>query len=208
MSLVRLLTAGKTLIGLKRTEGRYQLPGGRPLPMFGSKKNPFRATVFPDKTEPVTVPEQPADGTGAAPPACVSEDRPAELAPHQEDKTAGEGEPGAKAKDSPQKNEPANEGKSPLRGASAFRAFLLWRRVKKISAPGGLKNRSLVQAELSLDAVKVVRNDLSESDLEIVPASSKRASSEKPVLSAERKPRADGLEWSEAPKPLLSAVKM
>jgi hypothetical protein len=51
MSLLRLLTAGKTLIGLKRSESRYQLPGGKGLPMFGSKKNPFRATVFPDKAE-------------------------------------------------------------------------------------------------------------------------------------------------------------
>jgi hypothetical protein len=51
MSLLRLLTTGKSLVGLKKPENRYHLPGQTALPKFGGKKNPFRATVFPDKTE-------------------------------------------------------------------------------------------------------------------------------------------------------------
>src|SRR5260221_12109279 len=51
MSLLRLLTTGKTLVGLKKLEQRYHLPGGKALPKFGGKTNPFRATVFPEKME-------------------------------------------------------------------------------------------------------------------------------------------------------------
>src|SRR5258708_32731579 len=51
MSLLRLLTTGKSLVGLKKPEHRYHLPGETALPKFGGKKNPFRATVFPDKAE-------------------------------------------------------------------------------------------------------------------------------------------------------------
>ena len=91
MSLLRLLTAGKTLIGLKRSESRYQLHGGQVLPMFGSKKNPFRATVFPDKPEPVPALEESGPGVATAPQANAS---PVQgnhnLPPHEEHKPVRE----------------------------------------------------------------------------------------------------------------------
>jgi hypothetical protein len=49
-----------------------------------------------------------------------------------------------------------------------LRALLLWGRARKSQVRGSFGSRPLVQAELSLDAVKVVRNDLAESDLEVV----------------------------------------
>jgi hypothetical protein len=166
MSLLRLLAAGKSLVGLKNSESRYHLPGNKPLPRFGSKKNPFRATVFPDKAEaPSTVPD-PAQ-IEPVPPGSGGEERvdgvsdkqipasgsaPAPLHPHA---TAG---PTLQAK-SLHLSTPAT---------SAFRAFLLWSRVKKVKPNGCSTSVPMVQAELSLDAVKVVRNDLSESDLEVV----------------------------------------
>ena len=53
------------------------------------------------------------------------------------------------------------------------------------------------QAELSLDAVKPVRNDLSDSDLQIVPAKPEnRPDAAKPPRSRLLKPELTGLAWS------------
>jgi len=43
MSLVRLLTAGKSLVGLKDGQVRYRMTDPRALPKFGSSKNPFQS---------------------------------------------------------------------------------------------------------------------------------------------------------------------
>jgi hypothetical protein len=42
MSLVRLLTAGKSLVGLKDEQARYRMSDPRALPKFGSSRNPFQ----------------------------------------------------------------------------------------------------------------------------------------------------------------------
>ncbi len=47
MSLLRLLAAGKSLVGLKRAPARYHLSRQGALPQFGGKENPFRATARP-----------------------------------------------------------------------------------------------------------------------------------------------------------------
>ena len=41
MSLMQLLTNGKTLVDLKNSTSRYHMPGKNFLPKFGSAKNPF-----------------------------------------------------------------------------------------------------------------------------------------------------------------------
>src|SRR5881227_3818997 len=38
MSLVRLLTAGKSLVGIQDSKSRYQLSDSRAMPKFGSEK--------------------------------------------------------------------------------------------------------------------------------------------------------------------------
>src|SRR5579859_4396518 len=48
MSLVRLLKAGKSLVGGAEAKGRYHLTHKRLLPQFASKQNPFRATARPE----------------------------------------------------------------------------------------------------------------------------------------------------------------
>ena len=50
------------------------------------------------------------------------------------------------------------------------------------------KKLPAVQAELSLDAVKVVHNDLSDADVEVVPIKSRQAAAEIPALSPAKKP--------------------
>ena len=55
------------------------------------------------------------------------------------------------------------------------------------TAPAEQKRLPAVQAELSLDAVKVVHNDLSDADVEVVPIKSRSATSEIPAMSPAKK---------------------
>jgi len=163
MSLLRLLTTGKTLVGLKKPEHRYHLPGEAALPKFGGKKNPFRATVFPDKSETgenvasAAAPEFAAtDVTGPVNPTLAP---PHGAVPEFSQPT---GRPDSAA---------LVDARQPtVARTSPFRALLLWGRAKKANPARALAGRPLIQGELSLDKVKVVRNDLSETDFEIVPS--------------------------------------
>jgi hypothetical protein len=85
--------------------------------------------------------------------------------------------------------------------------LLLWRRVKKSNTQGPFKGRPLVQAELSLEGVKVVRNDLSESDLEVIQTTSKRQESASQGAADERKAQLPSTNWSPCAGQLVSAGK-
>ena len=183
MSLLRLLTAGKSLVGLKKVEGRYQLPSAKSLPQFGSKKNPFRATVFPDKSEgaggePVAANScsEPKNGTEAK---SVGESG----APKSDPPTCSEGS----ASLGPRVPEPAKDTLAPSQPEvrrTGLKALLLWGRAAKFRSSRPLTSRPMVQGELSLDSVKVVRNDLAESDLEVVQA----RPAPRPALSVPEQP--------------------
>src|SRR2546421_12914587 len=77
MSLMRLLTAGKSWGGGKDPEVRYRMTDPRALPKFGSAKNPFRSTAKakplpaaaqPIITAPITTQHHPRHfGAGTAP---------------------------------------------------------------------------------------------------------------------------------------------
>ena len=207
MSLLRLLTSGKSLVGLKQPESRYQLPGGRALPSFGSKKNPFRATVFPEKPDNAPTNHKPAEQSPVPVPVAAA------------------GQAGHKGERSPKKDGPARspaaelnnkEGtksqlkpsESPASGrTSAFRALLLWGRAKKVGAGGSGSNRPLIQGELSLDRVKVIRNDLSESDLEVVQVERSAVQSAAPKRPAEPKESASEVAWGAGVSGLLGMSK-
>lgn len=145
MSLVRLLTAGKSLVGLRESESRYRLSRQRLLPRFEAERNPFggraKHAVHP---EPSAVPET------TPPPAQVS---PADsVSPH--------------AAAPPKRLAKAKVGLLFERWLSALRSLMLWR--GRRAAPTGRASKRLVQPELSLEGVKVVRNDLTDSDIEVV----------------------------------------
>jgi hypothetical protein len=165
MSLGKLLTTGKSLVGLTNSNSRYQLQKGA-LPKFESAKNPFakgsaelpeREPQLPKltpteaaaanlkKTQPLTAPAQPV--------AAVTRDsHPAE----------------------PPKVAP------PIDGWLKKINPMVWFGNRKPPEPKSAlprfgKSHPPVQGELSLDNIKVMRNDLSETDVEIVTAKSRPA---------------------------------
>jgi len=172
MSLLRLLTAGKSLVGLKDTEHRYNVARRGLLPKFASKKNPFRASPgaevgpSPDKelrsslsqSEPSEVNSSNGDGPTALSAKPHVESLAAQTAPLS----------------SPQLKPITDDA---LRMSRVrWRVLLPWigGRTQKQAIPRFEK--TMVQGELSLESVTVVRNDLSDSDLEVVPT--------KPVVTA------------------------
>jgi hypothetical protein len=160
MSLLRLLTTGKTLVGIRDAETRYRVTRQRLLPQFGTAKNPFCACNKPGSAKAAAETVEPSQATGA------------------------EGKL------------PASVPQKVLGGASHFRlTHGLRSRVAAIrdgwagkltsllSTPPRKPARAVfappaklpVQGELSLERVKVVRNDLSDADLAVVPAKQQSA---------------------------------
>src|SRR5882672_2200527 len=63
MKLLRLLTAGKSLIGVQQVAGRYRMTDPRAMPKFGEGKNPFKGRAEkvesqPGAAGPLTKPEK------------------------------------------------------------------------------------------------------------------------------------------------------
>ncbi len=125
MSLLRLLTAGKSLVGLRETT-RYRSVAG--LPRFGGKKETSRTDP-----QPAVVPASAATNVAAG--ATTNAVTP-----------------------------------EPAKAPSGWWARWRWRRQQPKAAAIPRFNKAMVQGELTLDRVKVLRNDLSDSDLEVVPA--------------------------------------
>lgn len=150
MSLLRLLAAGKSLVGAREPGARYQLSSHRPLPKFEAKKNPFRGAASAMRVVKQGEEESQTLETGVA----ASE---------------------------PESKIEAGESHSAERLQAEDDVQNLFKRIaglfKRRSPPRQTRSasrasRDLVQAELSLDSVKVMRNDLSDSDFEIVTAGS------------------------------------
>lgn len=166
MSLLRLLTTGKSLVGLKDNGNRYSVARGGLLPRFGSKKNPFRASTRPDSV-------------GESSPGCASaEGAPDQLAENPDDKSNGSDRshttPPASSNSTQQAPGNALSRPKPAdttsKGLFGWTALMAWMRPKSLKKSIPIFTKPMVQGEFSLEAVKVVRNDLSDSDLEIVPA--------------------------------------
>jgi hypothetical protein len=178
MSLLRLLTTGKTLVGLKDSETRYRVSSQRLLPRFGPAKNPFCTT---DRLEQAR-----ADSR--------TETEGVLAGPWEQRAVAGARLPAQDPSATPAVTV-SPKPTAPLRSkvssfASALRlaaaALCRWwsgRLRALITRPGGEpgKVRVLpppkltVQGELSLDKIRVVRNDLSDTDWEVVQVKSPAA---------------------------------
>ena len=149
MSLGRLLVAGKSLVGAHDGAGRYRVNKHMALPRFISPRNPFALVAKSDPSAANA--ESRARTCGAK--ALVA---------------AAKADPGAGRK---------NELQIAL-GARAARWISEWGRKlnplpRLAKRPGPVKSaaprfaNTPVQSELSLDKIRVVRNDLSGADFEV-----------------------------------------
>jgi len=145
MSLMQLLTTGKALEGQHNSSHRYQMTSQKLVPKFGSKRNPFAARKS-DAAAPDAAATQAAIAPvpAKAPAPSVFSNGPA---PQPWSARLASWVSGLKAKLS-----------RPQRGLQ---------RAQPTTAAAALPG-AVVQGELLLDGIKVVRNDLSETDLEIV----------------------------------------
>jgi hypothetical protein len=185
MSLLRLLTAGKSLVGMQPVAGRYKLSDPRAMPKFGAGKNPFKS-----KPEKILV----APSAEAPPAGGVAAVKTAEIEPMfatdsaTVDDSERVSEPGRAAQASAgsvmgASALPANpvsarseSGGTSRRGRALREWFSKAKFLKAIWSRPSQGREQLhagdsrpVQGELSLDNIKVMRNDLSDSDLEVIP---------------------------------------
>jgi len=166
MSLGKLLTTGKSLVGLHDTNARYQLRKGA-LPKFESSKNPFASrpqgeapapSAHGESQLPNLAPEAPAAKLKEAPPSAVVH------APSETKSPVAEPVPVAKA---PGVVDGWLKKLNPL---------VWWGNRKPAQTKPAVPRvgKTPVQGELSLDNIKVMRNDLTEADVEVVPMKSRR----------------------------------
>jgi hypothetical protein len=164
MSLLRLLAAGRSLVSVRDTESRYRLTSQRLLPHFGPTRNPFDA---PGRSElPVAGTTRSAADSGEASPQ------------------AGVCNPARRL---------WLKAAGLLTAWSQELSVLVARPFGKAAKPAIPQlPKPPVQGELSLDRVKVVRNDLSDADLEVVTARTKPAPASLAGKAADRAERAWG----------------
>ena len=186
MKLLRLLSAGRSLVGLKDAGNRYRPSDKGALPVFRPVQHSFRKTAsskgsaaaYETKVAPSTAPaessafELPAQQgqkqnfPDAVSPPAITQQRSVE----SDGQRVGCERPSL-----------AGGGNGEIAKAGWFRCWPFHKR-KTSGIPPLPKKPVPLQGELSLDNVKVVRNDLRDSDLDLVPVGSvKRARKAAPV---------------------------
>jgi hypothetical protein len=205
MSLIKLLSVSRSFGGGTNESGRYRMaeqallpkfaPVGRPISLAPKGNPPPPSAVFrADRLEPKTA------GPGINP--CIS----------------------APALDSTMKKTPAFTERVADAAAlsqpatkicqNAVPASTHWFRLPNnpfVRQPtGGIAPPRPVQAELSLDAVRPVRNDLSDADLEVVAAmpAATPADNQKPDRRRWFKPEVTGFAWSRLTARLFSSERV
>jgi len=173
MSLGKLLTTGKSLVGLSQSGSRYQLRKGA-LPKFESAKNPFasKTPAEPAEREPQLPKLAPAevavvDSQKAQPLSALAAlivDREAAVIASRPSQPAES----VKVSEPPKVAAPVDSWLKKINP-------MVWfgnrkPTVSKPAIPRFSKPHAPIQGELSLDNIKVMRNDLSEADVEVVPA--------------------------------------
>jgi len=178
MKFGKLLASGKSWAGGNGI-GRYQMRDGLHLPKFISPKNPFKQEAVAQPSEPSMAVAAPAMTVVVAEPAPVVETMSAPVAPEVVNvqpampvqpvmpKVLWQVRTMRMAK---QSGAIAKQVGELLKRAGLF--FLDHNPFSAIGKPrlAGIPRfgQPVVQGELSLDRVKVVRNDLSHADLEVV----------------------------------------
>jgi hypothetical protein len=195
MSFAQLLATGKSLVGVKDLDGRYQMRSQYLLPKFGSPKNPFGEPAKPraDRLTPGATPriQLPAQSTGAAATAHSNESS----------RLPATGRIKLKIDTSrPVWTIVVREVSvvwNWIAGCSRKLSLLAqWKRRKPSAKPAASKSVKLpIQGELSLDSIKVARNDLSDADLEIVAKTPVAQPRVKPAMPAPATAEPAGTAW-------------
>lgn len=173
MGLSKLLAVGRSVRSVTRQSGRYKMTQQNLLPTFGGTKG---AEASPVEEAPPT--------TQAAPkPAAVE---PAKTKPAPETTSAPRSEPGAaKAAEFLE----ATKKLRPFGGGG-------WFKNPFARTSGPTPEKRPVQTELSLDTVRPVRNDLSDSEVELGrPREATPPEPVKPLMAAPAPPAAAAGDW-------------
>jgi hypothetical protein len=193
MSLMKLLSVSKSFAGGKSQLGRYKMAEQGLLPKFAPMGRAVSLAPNRKSDEPATLRE--ANGT----PTIQLNSRQQQIFPMAD--------PAAK---------PVNAIEPTPRAAVCRNAtatptnwFRLDNRPFFAQPAASPKTPPPTQAELSLDAVKPVRNDLSDSDLQIVTAKpASRTGALKPPRSRLFKPELTGLAWSRLTARFLNSQRV
>jgi len=161
MKLGTLLAAGKSLALGRRGESPYRANKQVYLPKFSSPKNPFTVTA---ETEAETA--GPAVDSADAAPATKEVAAKTQKLPTFS---------GVASNQTAAVEKPAGPFTKPDRSLKWMSRLNPFVSESAFTAAGGKNTKIPVQAELSLDAVKVLRNDLSDVDIEVVPLKSRPA---------------------------------
>jgi len=158
MKLGTLLATGKSLALGRRGDSPYRANKQIYLPKFSSPKNPF------------TAPAETMAGAETAGPAAGS----AHAAPiKKEPATKTQKLPFVTSHHAAAVEKPALPFKKPGRSLNWMSRLNPFQSGPAFPAARGKQAKTAVQTELSLDAVKVLRNDLSDVDVEVVPLKSR-----------------------------------
>jgi hypothetical protein len=233
MSLMRLLTAGKSWVGFEHTPSRYQMSDPRAMPKFGSVKNPFRKTTTPEGkgNDNSALTQTSPSGRGKRAEAIVRADSSNAVAPvtaaarasNSDESRAGSEQRTANSEvlrgqlkeqasgrvasavaetsniehrtpNIEVPNHQSQAGTHPRTGwfgalVEKAGSLLLRPGVKPLKSGPSQIPKGPVQGELSLERIKVIRNDLSDTDLEIVPVKAPAARpSAEPAMQMAVKP--------------------
>jgi hypothetical protein len=206
MSLIRLLTTGRSLVNIPDGDSRYRVTSQRLLPQFGARHNPFSSGY---KVEPTPMaPRSPAVHTPTVePPAARVASAPtAERAAAPKSKLES-GTAFAKSKVRDLAAVLRRWTAAFLDGCRAKLAALFARRPAKAAKPAIPRfDKAPVQTELSLDRIKVLRNDLRDADLEVVPAKAPTALAA-PATPAVEKPAMMESAWGRVAERIVGASK-
>ncbi len=208
MSLLRLLTTGKSLVGLKDLQSRYRPTTQRLLPQFGPRRNPFSSNGKAESAQ--TEPRVPRNDGGKG----VSAEGRGGTDSSEATGAALESEarvPTASTNASVRRFTEVLRLRAAalLRGCKGKLTGMIRRvRVKEVKPAIPRFTKPAVQGELSLDKIEVMRNDLSDADLEVVAAQlpTTLASSES-ALQTDKDVRVEERRWGRATAGLYGAGK-
>ena len=177
MSLMRLLAATRSIVNVKDHKSPYEMRPKNLLPKFGPIDRPGgKATAVSDDAPVVSEEEgekdeEEPDEPAATPEANMITEAPTSTLPAPEAAAAA----------------PANSQPAYPHGRWTF-----WKTSKPAHTPAPAEANS-IQGELPLDLVRVVRNDLNDSDLEMAPRPRRPAPPGEPAVKT---PVSTGLLWS------------